>query len=210
VIGIFGGTFDPVHFGHLRPLLEVKQYLALEEIRLIPCFIPPHRDTPGADAEQRLAMLELGIADTPGFVIDRRELERGGLSYTVDTLRSLRDEIGDGPLCLILGLDAFIDLDSWHEWQALIELAHIVVMWRPGTVLPKTGPVAELVEARQALDPAELTQQSAGKVLFQSVTQLDITATTIREDLAHGRDVKFLMPESVRHYIEANELYRRA
>lgn len=209
MIGIFGGTFDPVHFGHLRPLLDVQQALGLNEVRLIPSFIPPHRDTPGASAEQRLAMLELAAAETPGFVIDRRELQRGGSSYTVDTLQSLRDELGcDEPLCLIMGLDAFVALDSWHQWQRLSELAHIVVMQRPGGLFPKTGAVAELVEQVQALDVVELQQQAAGRVYFQSVTQLDISATAIRELVAHDQDIRFLLPDSVRHYIETHGLYK--
>lgn len=209
MIGIFGGTFDPVHFGHLRPLLEVQQALNLDEVRLIPSFIPPHRDAPGASAEQRLTMLALAAAETPGFVIDQRELLRGGSSYTVDTLQSLRDELGNNQsLCLIMGLDAFVGLDSWHQWQRLTELAHIVVMQRPGGLLAKTGAVAELLEQRQALDVAELQQQAAGRVYFQSVTQLDISATAIREQLARGQDVRFLMPDSVRYYIETQGLYK--
>jgi len=209
VIAVFGGTFDPVHFGHLRPLLEVKQALGLDEVRLIPCFIPPHRQEPGASAEQRLAMLELAVAETPGFVIDQRELQRGGPSYMVDTLQSLRDELGSHtPLCLIMGLDAFVALDSWHQWQCLNELAHIVVTQRPGGLVPKVGAVAGLVEQAQALDVDELQQQPAGRVYFQSVTQLDISATVIRELLVHGQDVRFLMPDDVRHYIEAHGLYK--
>jgi nicotinate-nucleotide adenylyltransferase len=141
-------------------------------------------------------------------VIDERELQRGGLSYTVDTLQSLRDEFGDLPLCLIIGLDAFVALDSWHQWQQLNQLAHIVVTQRPGGFLPKTGSVAELVEQAQALDVDELKQQAAGKIYFQSVTQLDIAATSIRELVAHGQDVRFLMPDSVRHYIETVGLYK--
>ncbi len=209
MIGVFGGTFDPVHFGHLRPLLEVRQALALDEVRLIPCFIPPHRDAPGASAEQRLAMLQLAASETPGFVVDPRELQRGGPSYMVDTLLSLRDEQGaDQALCLILGVDAFAALDSWHQWQDLIALAHIVVMQRPGGQLPKTGAVAELMEHAQTLDVSELQQRAAGRVYFQSVTQLDVSATAIREQLVHGRDVRFLMPDSVRHYIETQGLYK--
>ncbi len=209
MIGIFGGTFDPIHFGHLRPLLEVQQALRLDEVRLIPSFIPPHRQAPGASAEQRLAMLELAAAETPGFVIDQRELQRGGPSYTVDTLESLRCELGEyKSICLIMGLDAFAGLDNWHQWQRLTELAHIVVMQRPGGLLAKTGAVAELIEKRQVLDVAELQLQAAGRIWFQSVTQLDISATAIREFVAHGQDVRFLTPDCVRHYIETHGLYK--
>jgi len=209
VIGVFGGTFDPVHYGHLRPLLEVQQTLSLDEVRLIPSFMPPHRQTPGASAEQRLAMLELAAEGAPGFVVDQRELLRGGASYTVDTLQSLRDELGiQESLCLIMGLDAFVGLEGWYQWQCLTELAHIVVMQRPGGLLAKTGAVAELVERTQALDITELQQQAAGRIYFQSVTQLDIAATAIRDHVAHGQDVRFLMPDSVRRYIEIHGLYK--
>jgi nicotinate-nucleotide adenylyltransferase len=208
VIGIFGGTFDPVHYGHLRPLLEVREALQLEEVRLIPCYIPPHRATPGATPAQRLAMLRLALDETPGFVIDERELQRGGPSYMVDTLQSLRDELGETPLCLILGMDAFVKLDTWHEWPRLITLAHMVVMLRPGSAMP-SGAVAELVSGHRVQAVGELQKSAAGGVWFQPVTQLNIAATAIRERVAQGRDIRFLVPEPVRQYIEANGLYRK-
>ncbi|ALP52037.1 nicotinate-nicotinamide nucleotide adenylyltransferase [Candidatus Tenderia electrophaga] len=209
MIALFGGTFDPVHYGHLRPLLEVKQALALNQVRLIPAFIPPHRDTPGAEVTHRLAMLRLGVAQVPGFVIDERELRRGGRSYSVDTLQSLRDEIGAAtPLCLIMGLDAFAGLASWHEWQRLTELAHLVIAQRPGAELPGSGPVAELMATARARHAAELQQQPAGKLWFQEVTQLEISATAIRAERARGGDIRFLVPDSVRQYIETRGLYQ--
>jgi nicotinate-nucleotide adenylyltransferase len=209
VIAIFGGTFDPVHFGHLRPLLEVKQALGLDEVRLIPAFIPPHRETPGATPEHRLAMLRLAVADVSGFVIDERELERGGRSYMVETLQSLRDEIGaTSSLCLIMGLDAFDTLDSWHEWHRLTKLAHLVVTQRPGAELPQRGALAELMATARAQSVEELQQQPAGRIWFQEVTQLEISATAIRVQLARGEDTRFLLPDSVRHYIETNALYK--
>ncbi len=207
MIGIFGGTFDPIHFGHLRPLLEVREALRLSEVRFIPCYIPPHRAAPGATPAQRLAMLQLALNETPGCFIDERELQRGGPSYMVDTLQSLRDELGDMPLVFILGMDAFCKLDRWHQWPRLIELAHIVVMLRPDSAMP-SGAVAELVAAHQVKESCELAQSAAGGVWFQSVTQLDIAATAIRERVAQGRDIRFLVPESVRHYIETHGLYQ--
>lgn len=206
MIGIFGGTFDPVHYGHLRPLLEVREALHLDEVRLIPCYIPPHRGTPGATPAQRLAMLRLALDETPGLVIDERELQRGGPSYMVDTLQSLRDELGSVPLVFILGMDAFCKLDSWHKWQRLIELTHIVVMQRPGSAMPG-GAVAELVARHQLKERSELQQSPAGGIWFQPVTQLEIAATAIRERVAQGRDIRFLVPEPVRQYIEASGLY---
>lgn len=207
MIGIFGGTFDPVHYGHLRPLLEVREALQLEEVRLIPCYIPPHRGTPGAAPEQRLAMLRLALDEIPGFVIDERELRRGGPSYMVDTLQSLRGDLGEVPVCLILGMDAFVKLDSWHEWQRLIGLAHIVVMQRPGSAAP-AGAVARLAAECRVKRCDELRQRAAGGIWFQDVTQLNIAATAIRARLAQGRDIRFLVPEAVRHYIEVNGLYK--
>ena len=132
MIGIFGGTFDPVHFGHLRPALDVKQALGLREMRLIPCFSPPHRQQPVANPGQRLTMLRAAVGEEPELLVDNREMKREGVSYMVDTLSSLREEFGDEPLCLVLGSDAFLQLDGWHRWREIIELAHIVVTHRPG------------------------------------------------------------------------------
>ena len=208
MIGVFGGTFDPVHYGHLRPLLEVKEALGLDEVRLIPSCIPPHRGVPAATPEQRLSMLQLALGDTPGFVIDERELRRGGRSFMVDTLQSLRDGMGNESLSLILGMDAFSTLDSWYRWQQLIELAHIVVMQRPGRRLPQSGAVAALVAERRVREVSLLQQSPAGQILFQNITQLGIAATEIRSMLAKKGDVRFLMPEPVRQYIVENQLYR--
>ncbi len=211
MIGIFGGTFDPVHYGHLRPLWDVKEALSLDELRLIPCFIPPHRDEPGAMPEQRLEMLRLAVQGTPEFAIDTRELERGGPSYMVDTLQSLRDEIGATSMSLIMGMDAFVMLHTWHQWQRLFELAHIVVMHRPGGQLPESGVLAdELLKRRLTASVESLKNAPAGCVFVQKVTQLDISATQIRTILAKNGDVRFLMPDPVRQYIAQAGLYARA
>ena len=208
MIGVFGGTFDPVHFGHLRPALEVCQALKLQELRLVPCHVPPHRGMPRASAEQRLAMLRLAVEGVPGFVVDDRELRRPGPSYMVDTLASLRAEYPEKPLCLILGLDAFTRLDTWHRWRDLTDLAHIVVTRRPGSRLPEGGAVVDLVETAQCHDPRELGLRVAGAIYFEEVTQLDISATEVRRSLAQGLDVRFLVPEPVRLYMEEYGLYR--
>ena len=130
-IGVFGGTFDPVHFGHLRTAYELLVRLELAEVRFVPCAVAPHRRQPITDSATRVRMLEAAIADVPEFVIDTRELERAGPSYTVDTLESLRTEYPDEALCLLLGMDAFLGLPGWHEWERLLDLAHIVVANRP-------------------------------------------------------------------------------
>ena len=135
-IGVLGGTFDPIHYGHLRPALELLEALALAEVRFIPCRLPAHRGAPAITPEQRLELVRLATADQPGFVADDRELRRPGRSYMVDTLASLRQDLGETPLCLILGGDAFAALHTWRRWEDLSKLAHFIVMQRPGAAQP--------------------------------------------------------------------------
>lgn len=208
-IGILGGTFDPIHYGHLRPALEMLETLQLAEVRFIPCRIPAHRATPLITAEQRLELVQRAIADQPGFVADDRELRRDGPSYMVDTLASLRDDLGDDiPLCLILGADAFRGLPSWHRWQQLSELAHIVVMQRPGALSSLPPVLEEFIAQRLIEDVVALRQKPAGSILFQLVTQLHISATQIRALLAHGQSPRYLLPEAALAYIHDRALYR--
>ena len=208
-IGILGGTFDPIHYGHLRPALEMLETLQLAEVRFIPCRIPAHRATPLITAEQRLTLVQRSIADQPGFVADDRELRRDGPSYMVDTLASLRDDLGDDiPLCLILGADAFRGLPSWHRWQQLSELAHIVVMQRPGALSSLPPVLEELIALRAIQDSVALCRKPAGNILFQWVTQLHISATQIRALLGHGQSPRYLLPEAALAYIHDRALYR--
>jgi nicotinate-nucleotide adenylyltransferase len=208
-IGILGGTFDPIHYGHLRPADEVRKALALSEIRVIPAAQPPHRRQPVASAAQRLRMAELAVAQMPGFVIDDREYRRGGPSYTVLTLESLRAEFGTQPLCLLMGMDAFIEIESWHQWSRLPALAHFVVMHRPGSPLPAAeSDLPEWARARIARSPRELAAQPAGGILFQPVTPQDISATRIRAAIAAREDVRAWLPPAVWQYIDTHNLYR--
>lgn len=202
-LGVFGGTFDPVHLGHLRPALELLEGLDLAELRFVPSAVPPHRDTPGRSAERRLALLRLAIGDQPGFTVDERELARPGRSYTVDTLASLRAEAGAQPLCLILGMDAFLGLPDWHRWRELLELAHIVVAERPGWQRPRQGELAELVQRAEAVDAAALARSPAGRVHFHAVTPLAISASGIRALLASGRSPRYLVPDPVWQALQA-------
>jgi nicotinate-nucleotide adenylyltransferase len=204
-----GGTFDPVHFGHLRIALEVQQALGLLEVRMLPCAAPPHRDDPGASAEQRLQMLQLALQGQEALGIDTREYQRQGPSYTVDTLRSLRAELGDDvPLCLIMGSDAFAGLPTWHEWPQLFELAHIVLAHRPGwqRELSTLGDVD--ISARVSANAEDLRASPAGRVYPLAVTQLEISATAIRHDVGVAKCTRYLLPEAVREYIEMNRLYK--
>lgn len=209
MIGVFGGTFDPIHFGHLRPALDILQDLPLREIRFVPLSTAVHRDQPMATGAQRLAMLYAAVQGQSGFVVDERELERTGASYSYDTLISLRAELGpDVPLCLLTGLDAFCELLTWYRWEDIARLAHLVVMRRPDAGEPADPVLRRWMEPRLAAGLRELEQAPGGLVLFREVTQLDISATAIRSMIARGRSPRFLLPEKVLALIEREGLYR--
>ena len=213
MIGIFGGTFDPVHFGHLRPALELFEILQLDELRLVPAGVPPHRRPPRADSAQRLQMLRKAIAAQPGFIVDEREIERSGPSYMVDTLAELRAELGEQrPLCLLLGMDAFLGLSSWHRWEEIPRLAHLVVSHRPGW-LPEHlddhgGPLVELADSALVDDPRPLTRAPGGHIFMHPVTQLDISSTRIRALIRSGRNPRYLLPDGVWNHIREQGLYQ--
>lgn len=207
-IGILGGTFDPVHHGHLRLALELRQTLGLSQMRLMPCHRPVHRGQPQVSSAQRAEMIRLALMDCPELTLDERELRRDEPSYTFDTLRSLRDELGpDVSLLWALGTDAFAALDTWNRWQELLDYTHLVVIERPGFSLPQTGAVAELLQRHRAPVTA-LSELPAGAIVLPSLRLLDISATDIRGQVAIGESVQFLIPESVRRYILAEGLYR--
>jgi nicotinate-nucleotide adenylyltransferase len=206
-IGIFGGTFDPIHYGHLRTALELKQTLDLGPVHFVPCATPPHRSAPLTDGQLRLRMVEAAIKDEPGFIADDRELRRPGLSYTIDTLASFRAELTDWPLCLLLGMDAFLNLPNWHRWQELFDLAHVVVAHRPGWQAPRAGTLGDLLLARGTTLPADLAARPAGLLHIRPVTQLEISSTDLRDSLRAGRDPKFLVPDAVRQIILETECY---
>lgn len=207
-IGFFGGTFDPIHLGHLRLALELKQQLALDEMRLLPCYIPPHRASPSVDAQQRLAMVQLALTDCTELRWDARELQREKPSYTYDTLCELRAEFGaDASLSWCMGMDSFATLDSWHRWQELIGLAHLVVVARPGWEMPVAGPVAELIAQHRA-DANGIRTQAAGKLVILEQRLLPISATEIRVQIQAGESPQFLIPDAVWNYIRAHGLYR--
>ncbi|MDD5277778.1 MAG: nicotinate-nucleotide adenylyltransferase [Methylovulum sp.] len=205
MIGIFGGTFDPIHYGHLRAALEVKEIFGLAEVRLIPSATPPHRPHPAASPLMRLRMLTLAVSNHPELVVDSRELDRAGPSYMVDTLKSLRQDFTGEPLLLFIGSDAFNQLTHWHQWQHLLTYAHIVVMTRPGFTAQALD---DFFTARLASGQQELAQTVAGKLFFQAVTQLDISATAIRKMIAEQHNPGFLLPDAVITYIKQNGLYQ--
>jgi nicotinate-nucleotide adenylyltransferase len=207
-IGLFGGTFDPVHYGHLRAALEAREKLMLKDFRLLPAGTPPHRSNTVASAEQRLAMLRLAVPEHSGFRIDDREIRREGNSYMVDTLREIREESGDDvPLILMVGKDAANALETWHEWRMIFELAHLVIMRRPESRLGWSGELAQQLQNRRVRDPEQLRERAAGRVLPLEVTQLAISSTDIRNQLLAGRSPRYLLPDKVIEYIEQNQLY---
>jgi len=207
MIGVFGGTFDPIHFGHLRTALEVYQALGLSEVRLIPCRQPPHRDMPQASAAQRLAMLNSAVRGQPGLVVDERELCRDGPSYTVLTLRELREAFPDSPLCMIIGTDTFAGLDTWWQWREILALSHIVIVERRGAVAA-TGELAEILTERRAATAAELAAHTAGRIITQRVTPLEISATGIRDMIGRGLSPRYLLPNSALAIIEDQAIYK--
>jgi nicotinate-nucleotide adenylyltransferase len=207
-VGILGGTFDPIHHGHLRLALELYEALDLKQVRLIPLATPPHRLAPIAPARLRLAMLEAAIGNEPALLADDRELRRQGRSYTVDTLSDLRRELTDIPVCLLLGMDAFAALHTWHRWQQLIGLTHIVVASRSEAYLPVTGAVMDLFERHKTTDLQDLQRMPAGRIVLQPIPVLDISASRIRALIARGRNPRYLLPEPVIALINQHNLYR--
>ena len=211
-VGILGGTFDPIHYAHLRLAEELADALDLAQVRFVPASIPPHRASPQVSATHRADMVRLACADNARFVLDDRECRRAGPSYTVDTLLELRAELGSAcALCLLMGLDAFLGLTTWSRWQRLFELAHIVIAHRPGFALDPAAVPATLareLDARRARATRELRQSPAGLVWLQAITPLDISATAIREAIREKRSPRYLLPDSVLDYIHRSSLYK--
>lgn len=206
-IAMLGGTFDPIHAGHLRSAVELRESLALDALRFVPCHVPPHRGTPSASGAQRQRMLELALAGEPGLLLDTRELQRDEPSYSINTLSAMRAEFGaQCALSLIVGMDAFAQLHTWHRWQELLDYAHIIVIARPGCALPQTGPVADLLREKRS-DASVLKQHSAGRIVSVELTPLPISATAIRDMIRAGRSPRYLLPDAVWDYIREQQLY---
>lgn len=206
-IGIFGGTFDPIHFGHLRSALELYQMLDLAEVRFIPCFQPVHRKLPIASPEDRLAMVRSAILAEPTLKADDCEIQRKGPSYMIDTLEELRKNSPDTPLCLIMGIDALLGFPSWHRYEDILKLANLVVAHRPQYHLPHTGTVAELIKNCLKHNPAVIHESLSGNIILHPVTPLEISATDIRRQISMGRNPRYLLPDSVYKYIQEHGVY---
>ena len=206
-IGIFGGTFDPIHYGHLRTAFEMLKALRFDEVRFIPCGNPPHRGITYADAELRYRMVDAAIKGQEGFLSDDRELRREGPSYSIDTLTDLREEFPERSLGLIVGMDAFLELPKWHRWDEILNFAHIVIAHRPGWRAPDIGALGNLIAENGTHRVNDLHEVTHGRIHIHAVTQLEIASTEIRDLVAAGRDPRFLMPDAVRDVIKQTNLY---
>ncbi len=201
-LGVFGGTFNPIHLGHLRVAQEVCQTLALDKVIFVPAKLPPHK-TGGelAAASERLAMVEKAIDDNPLFECSPVELERSGPSYSVHTLEHFKEKYGtDTRLKFIMGADAFAELHTWYQFERIIELADMVVMTRPPhTQLP---PLPPALAGRFTPQANGYAHECGTRVELVEVTSLDISSTAIRRDLEVGRSIRYLVPEAIRETLE--------
>jgi nicotinate-nucleotide adenylyltransferase len=209
-VALLGGTFDPVHYGHLHLAEDVRRALGLSEVRLVPAGDPPHRGGPSASAADRVAMLRLAVREFPGLVIDDREIERKGKSYTVLTLRELRAQDPARPLIVVVGADAVLGFPTWHRWRELFDFAHVVVVARPGVKLADALEPALAAEwdARRTDDRGILFSRPAGAIYEQAIAPYPISATAVREALAAGKPVSRLLPPAVIAYIDQHRLYQ--
>ena len=207
---IYGGTFDPVHFGHLRSAVEVAQSLGAPQVNLMPAYVPPHRDNPTTHASQRVEMLELATEDSKLLQVDSREIRRQGHSYTFDTLKEIREEAGsDQSVSIVLGADAYMLLHEWYAWMSITDLAHIVILERPGFM--NANPVQAVSEwstVKLVDDPGLLCERPSGLICRLKLSQFEVSATKIREMIRQQLSIDYLLPKKVIDYIDGNGLYR--
>ncbi|PXF30366.1 hypothetical protein WH50_15640 [Pokkaliibacter plantistimulans] len=207
-IVLLGGTFDPVHNGHLRVAMELADALPEAQIRLLPCQQPVHKAATGADQHQRVAMLQLAITGEPQLLIDQQELQRQTPSYTVLTLEAMRQQVGnERSLCWVIGMDSLLSLPRWHRWQELLELANLIVVARPGWEWPSQGEVAEWLHGCAVHDMGAVPLAAHGQVLRLTMPTLDISATYIRNLIRLRRSARFLLPDAVWSYLQQQRLY---
>ncbi|MGK9172261.1 nicotinate-nucleotide adenylyltransferase [Yokenella regensburgei] len=207
---MFGGTFDPIHYGHLKPVEALAEHIGLSRVVIMPNNVPPHRPQPEATSEQRKAMVALAIHDKPLFTLDERELKRSSPSYTAQTLREWREEKGPTrPLAFIIGQDSLLTFPTWHEYETILDNSHLIVCRRPGYPLTMTEEKDQRwLEAHLTQNPDDLHTQPAGKIYLAQTPWFNISATVIRERLEKGEACDELLPSSVLDYIRCQGLYR--
>lgn len=207
-IGLLGGTFDPFHLGHLELASSIYYQLQLKEIRLIPCAQPSLRNTPAATAEQRLQMVKIAAQDYSWLCVDDREIKRGSVSYTIDTVRELRLEMPNIPLCFIMSMDQFLQFNRWQSWKEILETVHLIVASRPEYKLEMLNEeMKKIIQQHQIHDAHLLHEKIAGTIFFESISALPISGTEIRTRIKAGEDARNLVPEKVWEYICENKLY---
>lgn len=209
MIGIFGGSFDPPHFGHIKSALALLENFEFTQIRFMPCQLSPHKENVFADAQHRWQMLNLVCSSQSKLVVDDRELIRQGPSYTIDSMVELREEIGGNQsLVLIVGIDAYLAFCKWHRYEEILSYCHIIVLHRPGYSLSKSGCEKEYYELNKTEDSKLLATQSHGKIYKSKLEKLDISSTLIRETIAQGKQPKYMLPGNVWNYVRRNKLYK--
>jgi nicotinate-nucleotide adenylyltransferase len=210
LIGILGGTFNPIHHGHLRIAQEIAEAVNLDHVKFIPSANPPHKTQPQVSAKQRAEMVQLAIQDNPLFSMDTRELARTGPSYTIDTLKSLRSENSHATFCLILGADAFAYYDQWHEWKSILNYCHLILVPRPNTTnsLTLNPSLTALLQQHGTQDILQLSQQKNGCIIQQTVTALEISSSKIRTLIAEHKNAIYLTPQAVMQYLQQHRLYQ--
>lgn len=206
-IGILGGTFDPIHFGHLRMALELHSALDLAKVHIIPCYQPVHREPPLANPQARVEMIKSAIIDEPAFQLDIREIKRQDRSYFIDTLLEMRNERPNTPLCIFIGLDAFLGFATWHRYTEILQNGHIIIAHRPQYQLPKTGIIAEMLNNILQHSINFVHENLAGGLLLNPITALEISASDIRKQIAMSQNPRYLLPNSVYDYIKQHGIY---
>ncbi len=207
-VALLGGTFNPIHFGHLNLANCLVDYLHVESVRMIPCAIPPHRETPSVSAEQRLAMLQLAIDDHPLLTSDDLELRKSTPSYSIETVQQIRQQVGEEtPLFFCIGMDSLLTIDSWHHWQQLLDYCHLAICPRPGYKLPIKGHLAEWIEQNLCDDIDRIKTLSQGCLHLCKIPLKDISSTAIRDSIKCAQSIDHLTPKSVVNFITKHSLY---
>ncbi|WP_369308422.1 nicotinate-nucleotide adenylyltransferase [Providencia rettgeri] len=207
---LFGGTFDPIHYGHLRPVQALAEQVGLQKVILLPNHVPPHRPQPEASPSQRLEMVKLAIENHPLFTIDTRELEKNTPSYTIETLKELRQEMGTTqPLAFIIGQDSLLSINTWHGWDEILDNCHLLVCSRPGYAAQFTDPNMQTwLSQHKTTSPELLNRTPHGYIFLGDTPLVNISATDIRQKLSAGDSCRDLIPEAVLHYIRQQGLYQ--
>ncbi|MGB2144761.1 MAG: nicotinate-nucleotide adenylyltransferase [Porticoccaceae bacterium] len=207
-VALLGGTFNPIHFGHLNLANCLVDYLQVESMRMIPCAIPPHRETPSVSAEQRLAMLQLAIDDHPLLTSDDLELRKSTPSYSIETVQQIRQQVGEEtPLFFCIGMDSLLTIDSWHQWQQLLDYCHLAICPRPGYKLPIKGHLAEWIEQNLCDDIDRIKTLAQGCLHLCKIPLKDISSTAIRDSIKCAQSIDHLTPKSVVNFITKHSLY---